>query len=241
MNLMFCRYCEKTESDMSTMYNYVNDKGKFVIDDIHKECKYDEKYTPKEDWKKRHDSVKKSEKKDKIKSKKINEFTGLHCEICGIYENDKNKLHESINKKGIKSIKNVHISCKEKEIETASKIAIENKIIKERKKIEKELDKIKNKTIIDRINETPEHKYCTKCEDKKHISEFYQNMDFTYYSTCKECHGKKTKEWTDKNKEKVKNYNKQYHKTYVLPEELKIKQKQKSKERYIKKKSENTK
>ena len=93
------------------------------------------------------------------------------------------------------------------------------------------------KNIVDRILETPERKICSKCDKEKHISEFYQNRDMSYYTYCKKCHNDTTKKYAIKNKEKTRKYMKIYLTGYkrkisdIEKEKRRLKQIERSKNR----------
>lgn len=204
MGFRYCRYCEKIEGNLFLMHEYVNSKGKLIIDDIHKSCKLKEEKIPKKEII--------IELKKEIDKK---EFSGITCEICGVLEKDKAKLGKS------KNNNKIHLSCEKEAREIASKISLQNKQLKEHV-VEKQKTTKPKKTIIDRILETPDRKICTVCETEKHISEFYQKINMSYDGHCKKCHNIKTKKWSSKNKEKVKKYHKVYSKTYFKENKDKI-------------------
>ncbi len=132
------------------------------------------------------------------------------CLYCDKFETDESKLHSRINKKGTVIICNIHIKCKEEKEAKSRERNTYKPIIKEKK------------TILDKINNIPEKKYCSKCEKDKHISEFYTKKDFTHAYYCKECSKESTVKWKLKNNEKVTNYQKQYSKAYYLANKEKI-------------------
>jgi len=69
-------------------------------------------------------------------------------------------------------------------------------------------------------------KVCSKCKDKKHISEFYKNKDGKngLHSLCRICHGQNHKKWKSKHKNKNKLRLKKWYLDHK--EENKIKRKQ---------------
>jgi len=204
MVFKFCRYCEKIEGDMNTMSFHINNNGKTVYEDIHYLCKEKEISEP---------------KKEELKPKIIKKFVGLKCKFCGCFENDESKLYVYINKNNKKYVRDIHLTCKEerdkqtKERHYAKSILIKKGYDKERR--------IK-KNIVDRLNETPERKICNSCKEDKHISEFYQKRNMSYYGHCKKCQNIKTKKWSNENKEQVKNYQKYYYKMYFKENKDKI-------------------
>lgn len=200
MGFRYCRYCEKIEGNLSLMYEYVNSKGKKIIDDVHIACK------AKDDFRKNQENY-----LNKVKIKK--------CYFCGIPEPDKTKVNKQGN----------HLLCSENSKKEKDKIYQNKQKDKRREKRE-----FKKKNIVDRINETPERKTCTKCDENKHISEFYQNRNMTYYYHCKVCHSRINKESRNKNKYKVNNYQKVYQKAYYHENKEKISSRQKG--YYIKRK-----
>jgi len=211
MGFRYCRYCEKIEGNLLLMHEYVNSKGKLIIDDIHKLCKLKEEKIPKKEII--------IERKKEIYKK---EFLGIICEICGILEKDKAKLGKS------KNNNKIHLSCEKEAKEIANKISLQNKKLKE-DVVEKQKITKPKKTIIDRILETPDRKICTVCETEKHISEFNQKRNMSYYGHCKKCHYAKTQKWVSKNKEKVSIYNKIYQKSYAIENKDKINNRNKAK------------
>ena len=134
------------------------------------------------------------------------------CLYCNEFESDERKLHSRINKNGTITICNIHISCKEEKRAKSIERNTYKPVIKEKK------------TILDKINNIPEKKYCSKCEKDKYISEFYSKKDFTHAYYCKECSKESTVKWKLNNNEKVTNYQKQYNKTYGLENKDKIRE-----------------
>ncbi len=132
------------------------------------------------------------------------------CIYCDKFETDESKLHSRINKKGTVTICNIHISCKEEKEAKSRERNLYKPIIKEKK------------TIEDNINNTPEKQICSKCKDSKHISEFYQNRNFTYYIHCKKCHKEYSDNWKLNNTDKSKSYHSQYSKLYYKENKEKI-------------------
>lgn len=59
------------------------------------------------------------------------------------------------------------------------------------------------------------NKKCSKCGEEKDISFFFKakNTKDGLYPSCKECKSKKRKEWKEKNKKKVFDYNSIYNKS----------------------------
>lgn len=208
MTFKFCRYCEKIEGDMSLMSYHVDKKGKIIYEDIHESCKSKEIENP---------------KKDDVNSKnKTKKFIGIKCKFCGVFESDESKLYTYIDKNDKKYVRNIHLTCKEIRDNKSHEIKKEKDRL--RMKVNNEEKRIK-KNIVDRILETPERKICTKCDDEKHISEFYQNRDMTYYSQCKKCHYNNTRKYISKNKEKIINYNRIYQKNWMSENKDRINEK----------------
>lgn len=217
MTFKFCRYCETIEGDMSLMGYHVDKKGKIIYEDIHESCKSKEIENP---------------KKDDVKSNnKTKKFIGIKCKFCGVFESDESKLYIYIDKNDKKYVRNIHLNCKD--IRDNKSYEIKKEKDRLRMKVNNEEKRIK-KNIVDRILETPERKICTKCDDEKHISEFYQNRDMSYYSYCKKCHYALQKKYKEKNKEKIRNYLKIYRSGYELNDKQKEKRKLYYKEKYHK-------
>lgn len=133
------------------------------------------------------------------------------CTYCGLFEMDENTLFSKLNKKGILSIHSIHIKCKE---EKEAKNKEKHKYVKKIKE---------QKTIIDKINNTPERKICSKCDENKHISEFYIKRDFTFNSWCKECVREYVYNWKVENISYVKKYHSLYMKNYYSENKEKLK------------------
>ena len=216
MAFKFCRYCEKIEGNMNLMSFHINNNGNTVYEDIHYLCKEKEISEP---------------KKEEPKPKQIKKFVGLKCKFCGCFENDESKLYVHINKNNVKYIRGIHLTCKEERDKHIAKKSREKRLL-----IKKGYDKEQRvkKNIVDRILETPERKICTKCNDEKHISEFYQNRDMTYYTYCKKCHYELQKKYKEKNKENIREYLKIYMSGYELSDKQKEKRKLYYREKYHK-------